>query len=247
MQYFHRVLVFVIVFFLLLAGCTDSPESQNLEYVVTPEPEGQPDFLVDVPSDGYPGAGEGYPSPAGSSVGDSGYPSPVNQYSVDGRAQTVLQSYDLVYPVALDEFHPDAYLAAIVPSQIMLANLGGPPVLPGWFFKFRRPESRREFIIHVVDDTITGTTLTEAAMDVGPLELPIDLSQVQFDSNDVLEQFRVIGSERGIWSEAISYDLELVYLQGSGGPVWSIVEPNTREWLLSINAGTGEETENPHQ
>jgi hypothetical protein len=244
MQYFHRVFFVVLVF--LLVGCANSQEPQNLGFVVTPEPEGQPDFLDNSAS--YPGPGDaGYPAPSVPSTSDSGYPAPVSRHSVDGRAQTALQSYALVYPVALDEFHPDAYLAAIAPSRIMLTNLGNPPVLPGWFFKFRKPDSRREFIIHVVDDIITGTTLTESAMDIGPKELPIDLAQVALDSNSVLDQFSEIGSERGIWSETASYDLELAYLEGTNGPVWSVVDSSTREWLFSIDAATGEEVENPHQ
>ena len=250
MRYLYR-LVLVVGSIFFIAGCFNSEEPQNLAFVTTPEADGQPAFIPATPSSGYPGtaAESGYPVPSGiNAAGDNnGYPAPVSPYSKDGRSRTAIQSYSLAAPVALDEFHPDAYLAAIAPSHIMLTNLGNPPVLPGWFFKFRKPESRREFIVHVVDDIITGTTLTEAAMDVGPVERPLDLSQVKFDSADALAQFQQIGSERGIWSEAIAYDLELVYLEGTDGPVWSVVDPFTREWVYSINAVTGEETRNPYQ
>jgi len=247
MQYICRVFIVAMAF--LLIGCSESQEPQNSDFVVTPELDGQPAFLEDVTQEsGYPEPAEaGYPASANESVTNTGYPAPVSAHSINGRSQTAIQSYDLVYPVAIEEFHPDAYLSTIAPSNIMLRNLGNPPVLPGWFFKFRKPESRREFIIHVVDDIITGTTLTESAMDAGPGELPIDLSQVELDSDDVLAQFRQTGSERGIWSDAILYDLELVHLEGANGQVWSVVDPTTSKWLFSIDAKTGEETENPHQ
>ncbi|MFQ5399218.1 MAG: hypothetical protein ACE5E7_06425 [Anaerolineae bacterium] len=244
--------IFSIGIISLLVSCANLEESTTLEFVVTPEEGGQPAFLKtdndNMTSNsvaGYPGPETGYPGPLSSGL--SGYPAPVSEYSQDGRLQTALQSYSLANPVALAEFHPDAYLAAIVPSNIMMTNLGNPPVLPGWFFKFRRPDSRREFIVHVVDNVITGTTLTEAAMDVGPTERPIDLSQVNLDSPDVLEQFQKVGVERGIWSENIVYDLELVNLEGTNGPVWSVVNPITQEWLYFVDAVTGEETDNPYQ
>ncbi len=236
----------IIIGTILLAGCSSviSQDEQRLDFVVTPEPDGQPDFLtINISSDEQ----IGYPAQSGiSALDNTGYPAPVSEYSKNGRSQTAIQSYNLVHPVALEQFHADAYLATISPSHIMLTNLGNPPVLPGWFFKFRKPNSKREFIIHVVDNVITGTTLTESAMDIGYTEQPIDMSQIVLDSPDIFEQFQQVGSERDIWSEALAYDLELVYLDGMSNPVWSIIDPITQEWLFSVDAVTGEEVDNPY-
>lgn len=248
MHHLYRTF-FIIGTVLLLVNCSsNTQESQSLEFVVTPEADGHPAFM-DTDS-GYPVQSDnsiGYPNQPPSSANDSGYPAPISTHSNNGRTQTVIESYELANSVALNEFHSNAYLAAIIPSHIMLINLGNPPVVPGWFFKFRKPDSRREFIVQVVDDIISGTTLTESAMDAGYVENPIDIPQLTLDSTDVLVQFQEIGTERGIWSEVLAYDLELVNLEGSEGPVWSVVDPLTQEWLFSIDAITGEEVSKPYQ
>ena len=252
MKYLYHILL-IMILALLFSGCTNSESPQDFEYVTTPEVVDQSNFAnTGSNSSGYPAAlgsedNGGYPAPL-PAQGDGEYPVAITtDSSRDGRAQTALQSYEKAYAVALTEFHPDAYLAAIAPSHIMLTNLGNPPVLPGWFFKFRKPDSRREFIVQVVDDVISGSTLTESAMELATVENPIDISQINIDSDDVLEKFKTVGEERGLWSEYIAYDLELVNLSGTSGPVWSIVDPLTQEWLFSVNAITGEEVENPYQ
>lgn len=249
MNHLYRIPLIVGTILLLVSCKNNVQESQNLEFVITPEIGGQPAFTdTDTDTNGYPVSGDaGYPSQLPSDMDDSGYPAPISTHSGNGRSQTAIKSYELAYSIALDEFHPDAYLAAITPSHIMLINLGNPPVLPGWFFKFRKPDSRREFVVQVVDGIISGTTLTESAMDAGSVENPIDISQLALDSTDVLAQFQEVGTERGIWSEALAYDLELVNLEGASGSVWSVVDPLTQTWLFSIDAVTGEEVNNPYQ
>ena len=253
----YGVLIGGILFLLIGCGFESTQNQPELEFSVTPEPGGAPVFSQpenndeSIVSEEYPAPMDelsGYPAPANNAPNnESGYPAPTNAHSQDGRSLTALQSYELAYPVALSEFSPDAYLAEIIPSHIMLRNLGNPPVLPGWFFKFKKPDSRREFIVQVVDEVITGTTLTESAMDVTSPSRPIDVSQIVLDSPDVLDKFKEVGSARGVWSESVAYDLALVYLEGTNGPVWGVVDPITFEWLFSVDAITGEEVESPYQ
>ena len=175
-------LFFGLVLLLVACGAT-SEEVPDLEFSATPEEGGAPQFVVT--PDGYPVAVlaepaiEGYPGPGSTVVGQS----------IDGRKQTAVAAYELALAVALDEFSPEAYLYTIAPSNIMLSNLGNPPVLPGWFYIFKKPESRREFIVQVVDSIITGTTLTESISDIQPAPLPIDINQVVLDSDEIFTLF----------------------------------------------------------
>lgn len=225
----------------LLSACGAAPDTPDLEFSVTPEGGGAPEFLVT--AEGYPvevldaPVVEGYPGPAGTVEGQS----------TDGRSLTALAAYEIAQAVALTEFSSDAYLHTIAPSHIMLTNLGNPPVLPGWFFIFKRPESRRELIVQVVDDFVTGTTLTESVSDIQPAPLPIDMTQVALDSDDVLNLFNEVGGSRGLVQEGVPYDLELIYLTGSNAPVWSVVDPFSQQWILSFSGVTGEEVPNPYQ
>ncbi len=185
-----------------------------------------------------------YPAPSG--VAQSTYPVP-SAHSVDGRSESALTSYKLALDVATKEFDPAAKLYAVVPSQIMIGNLGGPPVLPGWFFRFKKDDSPREFIVQVVDADVTGTTLAESIEQPTPRELPIDVAQVKLDSTQAFEQFKQVAAQRGLPTDPAAYDFELVNLEGKGTPIWSIVDPATRTWLYSIDAIGGNEVPNPHQ
>ena len=239
----------------LAVACGGEAEEQETpEFVVTPAEGGQPQFLnTSTPEAAYPTADEGdgrsvpsesgYPAPPTVQESDLAYPPPTPQHTVDGRAWTAIEAYQLVEAIAKEEFHEDAYLSAVVPSRIMITNLGNPPVLPGWFYRFRRPESRREFIVQVVDDVVVGSTLTESAMDVTPAELPLNLADMQLDSDQVLDMFQSVVVEQGVL-EDIVYDLELVDL--GSGPTWSVVHPVTREWLFSVSAISGEEVLSPY-
>lgn len=226
---------------LLLIACGPTQENSDLQFSVTPEEGNGPQFLMT--PEGYPVelsdelATQGYPGAAGTVIGQS----------ADGRSQTALAAYELALAVARDEFAPDAYLHTIAPSNIMLSNLGNPPVLPGWFYVFKRPDSRRELIVQVVDSFVTGTTLTESVSDILPTPLPIDMSQVVLDSDEIFIRFNELGNARGLVQEGVTYDLELIHLSGSNAPVWSIVDPFSQEWILSFSATTGEEVPNPYQ
>ena len=244
-----RFVPICIVLSLLLAACADPPVAEE-RFVVTPEP-GLPAFTEPATPSGtdYPApptSGTGYPAPA---TAGTGYPGPTttSSNSADGRSESALTSYERAAEVARNEYDPEAQLYGIVPSGIMLTNLGNPPVLPGWFYKFKREGSRREFIVQVVDEVVTGTTIAEPMQELQPAELPIDLSQVKIDSPQVLEQFEAVAAERNLQTDGVSYDLELVSLEGSSGPVWSVVDPATKEWLYSISAANGNEVPNPHQ
>lgn len=236
-----------LICMLLLTGCmTEAPAEP--QFVVTPEP-GVPAFQA---ATAEATSGTGYPATgvAGTAGAETtGYPgaAAASGNSVDGRSQTALESYELAEQTAKKDYSQDAELYAIVPSEIMIANLGGPPVLPGWFYKFKTPGSRREFIVQVVDETITGTTTAESLAETEPAELQLDLSDVKLDSPAVLEQFKKVAAERNLETEGKIYDLELVNPEGKGGPIWSVVDPATKQWLYSVSAANGSEVPNPHQ
>ncbi len=241
MQLFEkRILPFIfLVIFSVACGAAEPPD---LPFSTTPEQGGAPQFLNN--PEGYPAAAvpegetsQGYPSPA----------STIEGQTVDGRGQTAVAAYDLALSVAQTEFSPDAYLHTIAPSNIMLSNLGNPPVLPGWFYIFKMPDSRRELIVQVVDTFVTGTTLTESISDIQPAPLPIDMNQIVLDSDEVVARFNEVGGSRGLVQAGVPYDLELIYLTGSSAPVWSVVDPFTQQWVISFDAVTGEEVPNPYQ
>lgn len=231
-------LVSVVIGVVFLVGCSSStaPSQPVGQFVTTPVP-GAGGFETTVPRSGYP-------TP---SVSQQAYPNPdETPESVDGRSRSALESYQLALQTA-QQYNPDVRLYAIVPSTIMLGNLGNPPVLPGWFYKFKTEGSRREFYVQVVDRSVTGSTTAEPFEDVTPAEQPIDIEQVTLDSNQVLEQFKRSSTAQNSFREGVQYDLELVKLQGSKNPIWSVVDPSNLQWLYSVDAVTGEEVSNPRQ
>jgi hypothetical protein len=245
---------YVFVLPLLLAsltlGACNTQSPTPSAFSVTPEPGGAPAFtqptvVVNV----EPGA-EGtatYPGPA--SADSTAYPGPQpaqSTGSADGRTGTALEGYELALATAQQNYSPDVQLYGIVPSSIMSRNLGGLPTVPGWFYKFKNPGERREFIVQVVDGQVNGTTMAEAIEEPTPKELPIDLSQVKLDSTQVLEQFTTYAAENNIPTEGVTFDLELANLEGAAGPTWSVVDPDERRWLYSISAANGNTVPNPH-
>lgn len=219
---------------LLLTACT-SQAPATPQYVTTPVPATP---VVAAPS-GQPG----YPVPAAES---SAYPGPSTGASAaatssDGRSQSALASYPVAEAAAKKNFDPKAQLNAINPSQIMLGNLGGPPVLPGWFYTFKVPGARRQFIVQVVDGTVTGTTLAEPIEDPKPIERPINVADVKVDSNQVFDTFKAAMAKQNVSTDNKRYDYELVNLEGTDGPAWSVVDASTQKWLFSVNATTGAE------
>jgi hypothetical protein len=232
MRYVTAQIVVISGFFLLLLSACNNDATPTASFNVTPAP-GLPKF--DIPTIA-PGA---YPIPASSASKGSA--------SRDGRGQSAVSSLKSAQAIALSKFSSDAQLYAIVPSTIMIGNLGGLPVLPGWFFKFKVAGSRREFYVQVIDGAINGTTLAESMADTKPEELPIDVFSLKLDSPQVFDQFLKIAAQRGIKIEGIVYDLELINPKGGSGPVWSIVDPITLTWLYSLNAVTGAEVSDPHK
>jgi hypothetical protein len=233
---FYRLIsVFVLLF---LIACTS--QNDDALFSTTPEP-GVPQF--------GPTEEVSYPAPTTAAGSDMSYPAPTTTNdtisSGDGRSQSALVAYEQALAVAKEEFDTDVQLYAIVPSHIMIANLGGVPVLPGWFYKFKREGSPVEFIVHISDTTLTGTKAIEPIAEVEPTERPIDMSQVNLDSTDVLEQFQTVIQTQNLSSD-ITYDLELVNLENTRGPVWSVVDPTTSTWIYSVDATTGEEVLNPY-
>lgn len=209
--------------------------------------------MVVTPTAGaYPlgGSGDsGYPGPQAAAP-NNGYPAPeatATSGDPNGRANTALEGLAVAQEAASKELSPDAKLYAIVPSRIMIINLGSPPVVAGWFYKFKVPGSPRELVVQVVDNAISGTTAIEPIEPPAPAELPIDLDKVKLDSDEVYAKFVEKAPELGLTvSDPKSYDLELVSLEGQSGPIWSVVDPGTLAWLYSVNAATGDEVPNPH-
>jgi hypothetical protein len=225
----------------LLLGACAGDNTATPVFVTTPVPGGAPQFSAPTSQAGS------YPAPSGGPA--AGYPAPAQAgtSSSDGRIQSALTSYKVAADTAAKDYNPDARLYGIIPSRIMIGNLGGPPVKLGWFYKFKTPGSPREYIIQVVDAVVSGTTQAEPLGEIKPAELPIDVSQLKLDSDKVLKQFQEVAKTRGINTEGVIYDLELANLEGSGGPTWSVVDPASKKWLYSINAISGQEVSDPHQ
>ncbi len=238
-----RFLVFrglALLTLLVVPACTTTPAPAQQSIVVTPEP-GAPVFTPPEQN------AADYPAPA--QQADDAYPGPQATVvsSADGRSQSALQSYEPAHQLARTQLSPEAQLYGVVPSTIAIGNLGGPPVVPGWFYKFKRQGSRREFIVQVVDGQVTGSTTAEPIEDPTPAELPIDVSQIKIDSDQVFAMFEERAPELGITPGDTVYDLELVSLTGKNGPTWSVVDPATKKWVFSVNAVSGEPAADPHQ
>lgn len=225
---------------LLLAAC-GGQQPQERPFQTTPIP------ATAYPAPASPAADSSYPAPAASA--DSGYPAPAATAdpadpSYQGRDLSALASYTVALEYAQGEFG-DVKLYTIIPSHIMLQNLGNPPVEPGWFYKFKAENDSTYHFVQVVDGNVTGArSLSPLGED--EVQLPIDIASVKLDSDAVFEQFRQRAPELGISvSDSTVYDLELVYLQSNPAPIWSVVTPDGSQWLYSLNAVTGEETKDP--
>jgi hypothetical protein len=239
-----HLLIFTFCLVVLLAACGTgeqeaTPEVEGTTFVTTPQAESGDTEFFETPT---ARADATYPSPVRPTI-DPAYPVP-DVGTETGRSLTALEAHEIALEVAQQQFAPDAELYVVIPSSVMLRNLGYPPVPPGWFFKYKRsPDELSEFIVQVVDDGISGSNRVAPIVPLEPLELPIDVSQVNLDSDDVFAQFEEVAEERGIPTEDVVYDLELVYLENSDEPVWSVVDPETLTWLYTISAVTGEEVE----
>jgi hypothetical protein len=160
---------------------------------------------------------------------------------------TVIDSLPGAQSAAKERFDPNAKLYAVLPSHAMILNLNSPPVLPGWFYKFKAEGSPREFIVQIVNGQISGTNEIEPIEPSKPLELPIDLAAVKITSDQVFASFQQKAPSLGLKvDDPKMYDLELVNLEGAGGPIWSVFDPTTYKWIYSVNATSGEEVPNPH-
>lgn len=235
---------------LLLAGCGPNPQDRPFQATLAPATAAP----IETPEGAYP-APQTLPTPDGvypAPADVSAYPDPNAQAptagpadpAFEGRDQTALESYKAALEYAEQEFGPVRFYA-ILPSHIMLQNFGNPPVEPGWFYKFQSEGDPAFHFVQVVDGLVLGArSLTPLGEE--EVQEPIDMDRVTIDSPEVFERFRQRAPELGITiDERLTYDLELVQLPGSPAPVWSVVTPDTRQWLYSLNAVTGEEVPNP--
>lgn len=254
----RTIILMVLISTLALAACSD--QTQDLPYQTTPEP-GTPDFSQPTISDinpDYP-----YPEPAAMPTVDPSYPAPPtpqpenNAYpepaatpsgTRDGRSETALESYSIALDWAKQNFNPDPQFYGVVPSHIMIANLGSPPITEGWFYKFQAEGTSAHYYVQVIDGEISGGREITPLGEITPIELPFAVENITVDSDQLFELFREFATRQGIdIQESLIYDLELVFIEGTAGPIWSVVTPDGSQWLYSINAVTGEETNNPRQ
>lgn len=236
----YRLRVAMLFAVFILTACSSS-QPPALPYQVTPV-AATPDYAAS--------GGTAYPYPYPmvpfSMTPQPAYPAPAQSSSPHGRATSVADSLLVAEAIAVGSFNPNVKLYAVVPSQIMLRNIGSPPVLPGWFFKFKVEGAAREFFVQVVDGQASGTTEAEPVEQPNPQELPIDMTLVKITSDQVLASFLQKAPSLGLTvDDPLTYDLELVSLQGRNGPIWSVVDPMTFKWLYSVNATTGEEVSDP--
>ncbi len=230
---------------LLLSGCSGGPQAQTtptMPYQVTPV------VVTVTPVSAASDTTGAYPAPSyAPATVNPAYPAPVGPTDPQGRSVMVLDSLAVAQNVAKDRFNPNAQLYAVLPSRPMIRNLSSPPVLPGWFFKFKVAGSPREFIIQTVNGQISGTTEIELVEPLKPAELPIDVTTVKITSDQVFDSFKQKAPSLGLKvDDPKSYDLELVNLEGANGPIWSVFDPTTFAWIYSVNATSGAEVPNPH-
>ena len=238
----QRGLVLALV---LLAACNSQPQARpNQPFQVTPIPAATgTSQLVSTPAAGQP-----YPLVATSTSAYPGPPTATPTGDRLGRDLTALKSLPFAQAQAVSDFSPNARLYAIVPSTVMIANLGNPPVVLGWFYKFKAEGSPREFVVQVVDGKVSGAVETEPITQVPPLQRVLPVDKVTLDSNQVYERLVQQAPTLGITvTNPKLFDLELVNLETMTNPVWSVYEPTTSRWVLSLDAVSGEAVPNPHK
>ncbi|MEI7643891.1 MAG: hypothetical protein WCJ55_06390 [Chloroflexales bacterium] len=228
---------------LVLAGCGGGPQAQTtptMPYQVTPI------VVTPTPAGGSTPVSGAYPAPAAQPTANAAYPVPAGPVDPQGRLIGAIDSIAIAQSVTQTKFDPNAKLYAIVPSHVMILNLGSPPVLPGWFYRFKVAGSPREFIVQVVNDNVTGTTEVEPIEQSKPLELPIDLTAIKITSDQVFASFTQKAPSLGLKVDDLkSYDLELVNLEGTSGPIWNVFDPTTFKWVYAVSATSGAEVPNP--
>ncbi|MEI7768748.1 MAG: hypothetical protein WCI67_02110 [Chloroflexales bacterium] len=227
---------------LLIAACSNKPA--DLPYKTTAIP-------VTPTVAQAPAASGGYPAPA-ANANDTGYPAPPAQAAGatdEGRSQTVFQSYQAALTWATQNFGPDAQLYEVVPSRVMLANLGNPPTALGWFYKFRAASKQGDdLFVQVVNGQFSGSRVLSPLGEVPKPELPIEISKLTIDSSKALEIFAQRGPAMGVTVDPhATYDLHLINLQGTPGPIWSVLSPKDSTPILWIDASTGGEASDPNK
>jgi hypothetical protein len=242
----YRYGVALLLSALALSACA-APQGQTpteMPFQTTP--------VVATPEPALGGSGAyPYPYPAQSaqpaqSDPNAPYPAPEGPVDSTGRSVQAMAALATAQSDAQANFNPAAQLYAIVPSQVMILNMGSPPVLPGWYYKFKVDGSPREYIVQVVNDEVIGTREIEPIEQPSPLELQIDPATVKIDSDQVYASFSEKAPSLGLTiDEPKQYDLELVNLEGGSGPVWSVFDPTTQKWLYSVSATSGSEVGNP--
>lgn len=233
----------------LLVACGQPAPQAERPFQVTPAPAtpGPGTFGTNGDQGGaYPAptaGAAGYPAPSG---GDSAYPEPSTAEETFGRAQSALASLPVAEAVAKADFSPEARLIALMPSRVMIRNLGGPPVKLGWFYTFKAEGSPREYVVQVADGVVIGSVETEPIEPPQPITLAIPLDKVTVDSDQVYALLEQRAGALGVTvTDPRSFDLELVNLEGSSGPIWSVYDPDSSRWLLSVDAASGKEVPNP--
>ncbi|MBX0327761.1 hypothetical protein K2Z83_08735, partial [Oscillochloris sp. ZM17-4] len=218
---------------LLLTAC--SSNSADLPYQTTPVPA-----TPIVGQDGaypYP-----YPAPPLPSTDTSAYPEPApSNRTFEGRSQTVIASYAAASACAAQHFNADALLYEVVPSRAMLQNIGNPPTALGWFYKFRSQGSDGDLFVQIVDGTCSSPRELIPLGELPKAELPIDVAALKIDSDQAIEIFQKHAVAQGIPVMSDPYDLQLINLEGTPGPVWGVISPLDNRAIYWIDAITGEE------
>lgn len=243
-----KSIIFAIILLFLSACAVSSPET--------------------IPSKGMPQAGtlpttsssemlanEAYP--AGS---EEEYPSPGVGIATEGSSEdyfvfpTVTAFQEL--PVAEQEakkWKPNASLVQIPRLRQMETNIGLPKGPNGWFYTFvdTNSGSSVELYIEVIDGKMAGKTEVQQLFKGGnpPYKLlPIDSSKKLLDSNEAFQIFLDnMGNDYVKGRGQVEIDLQLVYLEGTQNPIWSIFDTAdlSSPPLISIDAVTGELVNDP--
>ena len=171
-------------------------------------------------------------------------------YSLDKhRLQTAMEAFGVAQDVAL-AWQQDALWYGVMPSTSLERTLALPMAQPGWVFRFGAMDSKREYIVHVVEGEVAGSMelripeYVEAPLtDLNPLDIG---RQEILDSANLLEEYT--SQESNVLTRFPNMDLDyrLLHPKRCEHPLWMLFDAkHLAEPLFIMDAMTGETVADP--